>query len=79
MRRKGIIDKNVNIALIKSYNEEYGEIIINMDYGRLVRPLIIVEKGVPLLTESIVEAVYQKRMTFEEVLKSGCIEFLDVT
>lgn len=50
-----------------------------MDYGRLVRPLIIVEKGVPLLTESIVEAVYQKRMTFDEVLKTGAIEFLDVT
>lgn len=24
MRRKGMIDKNVNIALIKSYQEEYG-------------------------------------------------------
>lgn len=45
-----MIDKYVNIALAKAQNDTYGEIMINMDAGRLVRPLIILNKGRPLLT-----------------------------
>ena len=41
LRRRGLIEKFVNVAMIKGKNEKYGEIIINTDSGRLVRPLLI--------------------------------------
>lgn len=36
--------------MIKGKNEEFGEIIINTDSGRLVRPLLILDRGRILLT-----------------------------
>ena len=54
MRRKGLIDKYVNIAYIKNAEEKYGEIMINMDSGRLVRPLLILKAGEILLTDQMV-------------------------
>ena len=45
MRRKGLIHRYVNISLVKSSNDEFGEIMINTDSGRLVRPLLILKMG----------------------------------
>lgn len=50
LRRKGLIEKFLNISMVKRKNEQYGEIIINTDSGRLVRPLLILDKGRILLT-----------------------------
>ena len=55
MRRKGLVEKFVNVAMIKGKEEEFGEIMINTDSGRLVRPLLILEKGKILLTKEVVE------------------------
>jgi len=37
--------------MIRGKNEEFGEIMINTDSGRLVRPLLILDKGRILLTK----------------------------
>jgi DNA-directed RNA polymerase III subunit RPC2 len=44
LRRKGFIDKFVSIS------EKHRNIYIACDDGRLCRPLIVVEKGRPILT-----------------------------
>jgi len=44
------VEKFVNVAMIKGKDEQYGEIMINTDSGRLVRPLLILDKGRILLT-----------------------------
>lgn len=54
LRRKGLVEKFVNVAMIKGKDEEFGEIMINTDSGRLVRPLLILDKGRILLTEEMV-------------------------
>lgn len=64
MRRKGLIDKYVNVALVKTSKDRFGEIMINMDAGRLVRPLLVVEKGRVLLTEGMVGMVRKGEMDF---------------
>jgi DNA-directed RNA polymerase beta subunit len=64
MRRKGLIDKYVNIALIKNKQEEFGEIMINMDSGRLVRPLLIVNSGKLLITNQMVDELRLGKITF---------------
>jgi len=55
MRRKGLMEKFVNVAMIRGKDDEFGEIIINTDSGRLVRPLLILEKGKILLTKEAVD------------------------
>ena len=55
LRRKGLIEKFENIAMIKGQDEEFGEIMINTDSGRLVRPLLILERGRILLTKEMVD------------------------
>lgn len=78
MRRRGLIDKYVNVALVKTHRDQYGEIMINMDAGRLVRPLLILDNGSLLLTDAMVADVRRGDIDFDGLLKRGVIEFLDV-
>lgn len=78
MRRRGLIEKFVNIALIKRKNENYGEIMINTDSGRLVRPLLVIENGKLLLTENMLKKLSEGKINFNNLLEAGVIEFLDV-
>jgi hypothetical protein len=52
--------------------------MINTDSGRLVRPLFIVEKGKLLLTKEMVADIKFDRITFDDLLSMGVVEFLDV-
>ena len=78
MRRKGLIEKFVNVALIKRNKEQFGEVMINTDSGRLVRPLLVVEKGRVLMTKEMSEKLIKKEMTFDNLVEKGVIQFLDV-
>lgn len=63
-RRNGSINREVNVA----YYPHMNEVRINMDAGRVRRPLIIVESGRPILGE-------EKEWT--QMIKDGIIEYLD--
>ena len=72
-RRKGEISIQINIA----YYSDRRDIIINSDRGRARRPVIIVENGKPLVTESHIEKLRNEKIEFEDLVKEGVIEYLD--
>jgi len=72
-RRKGEISSQLNIT----YYRDRRDIIINSDRGRARRPVIIVEKGRPLVTESHIEKLRKGEMEFEDLVKTGVMEYLD--
>lgn len=47
--------------------------MINTDSGRLVRPLLIAEKGKILLTDEMVEGLKSNKLSFEDLISKGVI------
>ena len=47
--------------------------MINTDSGRLVRPLLVVEKGNILLTKGMSDALRKDELTFDELVEKGVI------
>ncbi len=72
-RRTGKISKEVNV----SYDEELDEVIINNSGGRIRRPLIVVKNGTSLLKKSHLKDLESGKITFEDLIKNGIIEYLD--
>ena len=52
--------------------------MINTDSGRLVRPLLILEKGRILLTKEAIDELERDESSFDDLVSRGFIEFLDV-
>jgi len=73
LRREGKIPKTVSIA----YREENNEVHIYTDKGRVLRPLIIVENGEPKLKEEHVQMLREGKITFDDLIEMGIIEYLD--
>ena len=79
-RREGIIEKEVSI--VNNFNNK--EIRIYTDSGRSARPLFIVEKagdGKNLrlkITKDDIEGLVDKKLTFDDLVNQGKIEYLDV-
>ena len=73
MRRSGDVSTEVNI----SYKDYANEIIINTDRGRARRPLIVVENGVPAVTNEDIEKVKSSVYDFHSLVRQGKIEFID--
>eukprot|EP01112_Ceratiomyxa_fruticulosa_P021333 TRINITY_DN7466_c0_g3_i1.p1 TRINITY_DN7466_c0_g3~~TRINITY_DN7466_c0_g3_i1.p1 ORF type:complete len:1131 (-),score=237.49 TRINITY_DN7466_c0_g3_i1:136-3528(-) len=74
MRRAGKVNHFVSIFT----NHKQKCVSIASDGGRLCRPLIIVEKGKPKVEESHIRALIEGFRSFEDFVKEGLIEFLDV-
>jgi len=72
-RRNGDFDDQINIA----YKEETNELYINTDGGRVQRPLIVVKDGKSKLTKEIYEDVVNKKLTWNDLVSQGIIEYLD--
>ena len=72
-RRSGKISKEINVY----YNEELDEILINDGSGRIRRPLVIVKDGKPALKKSHIKDLEAGKITFEDLIKKGVIEYLD--
>ncbi|WP_297506155.1 DNA-directed RNA polymerase subunit B [Thermococcus sp.] len=74
-RRKGKISDVINVALYSE--EEVREIYVNSDDGRVRRPLIIVENGLPRLTREHIEGIKNGTLTWSDLIRMGVIEYLD--
>lgn len=74
MRRKGFIGAFVSIHV--SHLRRC--VFIHTDGGRLCRPYIIVQRGMPLVKQHHIEEVKIGTRKFEDFLDEGLIEFLDV-
>ena len=72
-RRDGLIDKEVSIF----YSEDKNELRINSDAGRILRPVIIVEDGEPLVSEEDIEQLEKNEITLQDLEEEGKIEFMD--
>ena len=72
-RRNGEISHEMNIT----YYENNNEIYIFNDPGRARRPLIIVEEGVPLLTDDHLNKVSKGNLKWDDLIDNGVIEYLD--
>jgi DNA-directed RNA polymerase subunit B len=77
MRRRGEISTEVNIACFSKTHGERDEIYINCDEGRVRRPLIIVENGVPKLQPEHIEKLFSGEWSWEDLVKNAIVEYLD--
>jgi DNA-directed RNA polymerase subunit B len=77
-RKTGELSSEVNVAYFsKQYGGEKEEIYVNCDEGRVRRPLISVEKGVPKLSPEHIEKLRAGESTWEDLVKKGIIEYID--
>jgi len=76
-RRRGEVSTEVNMAYSSKIQGERDEIYINCDEGRVRRPLIIVDAGVPKLQPEHIEKVATGEWSWEDLVKNGTIEYLD--
>ncbi len=72
-RRSGILSDQINVA----YHSHLEELKILSDSGRVRRPLIVVENGKGKLTDEHVEKLKKGEITWDDLLKTGVIEYLD--
>ena len=72
-RRKGIVSHEMTIT----YYEKENEIYIYTDNGRALRPLILVDKGVPLLNDNHIDKISKGILKWNDLLDLGVIEFID--
>ena len=72
-RRRSELPHLINIA----YHEDTNEININTDSGRARRPLIIVERGAPLITEEHILKLEQGEFSFDDLIENGLVEYID--
>ena len=72
-RRSGKIDPQVNIAL----HEDNFELYVNTDSGRVQRPVVVVESGKPRITKEVLKHVKDGKLTWNDLVNQGYIEYLD--
>jgi DNA-directed RNA polymerase subunit B len=61
------------------HDPHFQVIVISTEPGRVLRPLIIVDKGIPRLKEEHLVRLEQKEMSWEDLIKEGIIEYLDAS
>lgn len=59
------------------YDESTKNIFIDSDAGRVIRPLIIVKDGKPLLKEEHIKELQENKINWDELIKKGIIEYVD--
>jgi DNA-directed RNA polymerase subunit B len=78
-RRTGEISTEVNVTHFTKAQTESEEVHTNCDEGRVRRPLIIVENGVPKLQSKHLEKIALGEWTWEDLVKNGLVEYLDAS
>ncbi len=73
LRRTAKVSLQTNVA----YFEDPNEVYVNTDAGRARRPLLVVEKGQPKITEGELKALAKGAMTWDDLLAKGYVEYLD--
>jgi len=72
-RRAGLITYHLNIVC----HQEFNEIRIYTDNGRVRRPLVVVENGKDKLTDELMEKVRKGEIMLSHLVRHGVIEYLD--
>ncbi|PSC73428.1 DNA-directed RNA polymerase III subunit RPC2 [Micractinium conductrix] len=72
MRRRGKVGEFVSVYL------QHDTVQIASDGGRVCRPLIICDRGVPRVTDEHLQLLREGKWTFNTFLRNGLLEYLDV-
>eukprot|EP00624_Nannochloropsis_granulata_P004428 evm.model.NODE_31977_length_99932_cov_29.870142.9 len=74
LRRKGLVAEFVSVYL----HEVQRAVYIATDGGRVCRPLLVCERGVPRLTNMMMRQLSAGLLTLAELIRSGVVEYVDV-
>eukprot|EP01105_Mastigella_eilhardi_P014314 TRINITY_DN3263_c0_g2_i2.p1 TRINITY_DN3263_c0_g2~~TRINITY_DN3263_c0_g2_i2.p1 ORF type:complete len:1142 (+),score=317.03 TRINITY_DN3263_c0_g2_i2:278-3427(+) len=74
LRRRGRVGEQVSVYV----NHAQNTVNIASDAGRVCRPLIVVEKGKPLVADKDIEDLVAGYRNFDDFVKDGLVEFIDV-
>ncbi|TLX99589.1 MAG: DNA-directed RNA polymerase subunit B'' [Thaumarchaeota archaeon] len=78
LRREGQINPSASILYLSPLNElGYPRLYISLSSGRVLRPLIVVENGKPLLTPEIIEKVSLGQQSWRDLVELGVVELID--
>lgn len=72
-RRAGKVVSGLNVR----YKKEADSVVINSDSGRLVRALIVVKNGKPMVTKEDINLLEGNHITWDDLVNAGKIEYLD--
>ena len=73
MRRETKLPEQMNFRL----EEGFGIVHISTEPGRVLRPLVIVENGIPRLKSEHLVRIEQGELKWNDLIKGGVIEYLD--
>jgi DNA-directed RNA polymerase subunit B len=77
MRREGQIHPHASVSFFKpSHPEATSRVYIGANAGRVLRPLIIVEDGKPLVSEEMLRRVGTE-LSWRDLVQMGAIEIID--
>ncbi|MEM3172718.1 MAG: DNA-directed RNA polymerase subunit B, partial [Candidatus Nitrosotenuis sp.] len=78
LRRNSKIHPHVGISFFKPSTEGATKrLYVNCNAGRVLRPLIVIKDGKPLLTQELIDKVSKKLMSWNDLLRMGIIELVD--
>jgi len=72
-RRSGEVDNSYGIY----YNDVLDTVFIDNTPGKVRRPLIVVDNGIPRLTDEVVAKIRSGEWRFKDLLKNGIVEYVD--
>ncbi len=72
-RRSGALSTNVNVF----FDEMLDEVHVESSRGRCRRPLIVVNEGMPVLTDKHVKQLQKGELTWSDLVEQGVVEFID--
>ncbi|MFH1316443.1 MAG: DNA-directed RNA polymerase subunit B [Candidatus Woesearchaeota archaeon] len=72
-RRKGVIDKNLNVY----YKESDDNIFIETSKGRVRRPLLVLQDGQLILNDKHITQLKKNEISWNDLVEHGVIEYID--
>jgi DNA-directed RNA polymerase subunit B len=78
LRRDGQINPSASVLYVSPINAKaYPRIYISLSSGRVLRPLVVVESGRPLLNPELIEKVSRGETSWRDLVEQGVIELID--
>ena len=78
MRRQGEIPVHASISILKHANKHASvRIHISLSSGRVLRPLIVVQDGRPLVDDSILERTFNGELSWQDLVHMGVVDLID--
>ena len=78
LRRNSKIHPHVGVSFHKSEIEgSTRRLYVNCNAGRVLRPLIIITDGKPLLTAELLDKISKKLVSWTDLLRMGVLEMID--